>query len=375
MPKKVKSEVNAEEQASKEHREQLAREANEKRNAALLAARNNIADSADRLKDEEDDLKPLTDEEWAQGDRPEDRRKTRAELEAEQEEEEDSEEEEQDEEEDSAAKVISDKEQEDRDLDEVRDAGADDSRKTDQGVTEYRLVVNGKVKWLTLEALRATAGKVESADEYLRGAKDGATTAPTRDDTPEAQEAKRQAVERQKAEAEAYKTRLKDLYTKASMGDEQAIDELAEIQAGLSRVTPDVLRIVDERVDARVMGRSAFEKAVEWFEGEYADELSTKTLKSYAARRDRELATENPDMEPKARLKTVGDEMRQLRRDLGGKPREVLENKQQRKAGAPQVPRAEGRRRPESEPDETESTQDAIARMAKSRGQMRAVKH
>jgi len=360
MPK-TEEELQAEEKATKEHREQLAREANQKRNETLLAARNAIADNSDRADPEKLDLEEVTDEML---EHPGAKR-------------EDSEGKHYDTEEEAAADLLRAAEREDRAQDEAREAGADDIRKTEEGVTEYRMEVNGKEKWLTLEQLRAFAAGRAEGEGALHEEEGGGRREPTPGPSPEAiAEARRQAQERQAAEAAEYKAHLKELYTKASMGDEQAIDELAEIQSRLSRVTPEVLRIVDERVDARVEGRSTFQKAVDWFESEYAPELSTNTLKAYAARRDKEIAQANPDMEPRARLKRVGDEMRQLRVDLGGKPgARPAPTKLERKKNAPQVPTAAGRQRPDAEADESESTQDTIARMARSRGQSAAIKH
>lgn len=365
MPKS-EAEIAADEKATREHREELAREANQKRNDALLAARNAIADNADRTDPEKTDLEDVTDE-MLDVDEPQTRRLTRAEQLAAQEEEEA----------EAAAKVLREAQGEEDKLDEARKAGADDSRKNDAGVIEYRVEVNGEEKWLTLEALRAAAGAGPEPEGDLQATRKGATSDPDPSHTPQARaEARRQAAEKQAAEAAAYKAHLKDLFTKASMGDEQAIDELAEIQVGQSRVTPDVLRIVNEQVDARMVGRSTFERAVAWFEAEYQPELSTNTLKAFAARRDKEIAEANPDMEPRARLKLVGDEMRQLRKDLGGEPaRKTPETKLERKKAAPQVPSAAGRQRPEPDADEAESTQDTIRRMAQSRGQSAAIKH
>lgn len=369
MPKTAE-EIKAEEATQKAHREELAREANRKRNDAMLERRNAIADSSDRVKEEEEGLEPLTDEIWDQEDKEAGvpKKKTREQLIAEQENEES--------EDETAARVVREGEEQDKgELDEARKAGAEDVRKRADGVVEYKLVINGKEKWLTVDQLRETAGKVEAADDYLQRAKEGVKPTPTRTPDPEALERQRQANERQAAEAAAYKAHLKDLYTKASMGDEEAIDALAEIQAGLSRVTPDVLRIVDERVDARVVGRTSFEKAVAWFEGEYADELSSNSLKAFAARRDRELAEADPDMDPRTRLGKVGEELRTIRTDLGGKPRKEPPTKLTRKASVAEIPVAGGRQRPEADPDEQETASEAIARMAKGRGQARSIKH
>lgn len=382
MPKTPEEIAADEAAASKEQREQLAREANKKRNDAMLDARNAIADNADDIKNDEDDLVPLTDEVWDQNDRPEDaKRKTRKERLAEQEAEEDEGELSEDE---AAARLIRAKEKEDRELDEVRDAGADDSRENEEGVREYRLAVNGRVKWLTLQQLREVAGKVDAADEYLHDAKKGATSSDTRRTSPtdaEREQARLQAEEQEKTRRADAKAKLKDLYTRASMGDDEAIDQLADMQAGLSRVTPDVLRMVDERVDARIVGRTDFQKAVDWFESDdgYADVLTTPRLKAEAGRLDAALAQAEPDLTARERLDRVGKQMRQLRKDFGGAPgrREAPEpdSKLERKRNAPQIPQASGRQRPDAEPDEQESTQDAIRKLAQSRGQARAISH
>jgi hypothetical protein len=381
MPKTPEEIAADEKAASDAQREQLAREANKKRNDAMLEARNAIADNADDIKTDEDDLVPLTDEVWDQNDRPEDaKRKTRAERLADQEAEE---EEAELTEEEAAARLIRAKEAEDRELDDARDAGADDSRQRKDGTVEYRLVVNGKEKWLTLRQLRESAGKVDAADEYLQDAKEGATNGPTRRTSPtdaEREQARREAEERRKEERATLRAKLVDLNTRASMGDDAAINELADMQ--LEAIQGDsgrLMRMVDERVDSRIVGRTDFQKAVDWFEDEYSDVLTTPRLKTEAGRLDVELANANPDLSPRDRLDKVGKQMRQLREDLGGAPRRKdtprAESKLERKKNAPQIPTAAGRQRPDAEPDEQESTQDAIRKMAQSRGQARAISH
>jgi hypothetical protein len=397
QPKTPEQVAADEEQASKEHREQLAREANKKRNDALLEARNAIADRADEIKTEEDDLEPLTDEKWDQEDRPDQvTRRTRAERLAAQEEEEAEDEAtkgmtESEKEAYYAAKIIRDNEQLDEDLDEARDAGADDSRKNADGEVEYRIEVAGKVKWLTLAQLREQAGDVPTDDESGQPGKKGVTTPATRTPSPEALEAQRQAEEQVNAQRAERRAKLKDLYTRASMGDEEAIDALADMQADDSRVTPELLtRMVDERVDARVEGKTAFDRAVEWFESDdgYGRELAAPGFKKKAAEIDARLAREQPELTPRQRLDLTGKELRtelkQLQEYLGVKPDASVgarrgarpDSKLDRKRNAPaEVPRASGRPRPDVEPDEVQTTQDAIQQLARGRGQQRPISH
>ena len=394
MPK-TPEEIAADNDANREQREQLAREANKRRNDALLEARNAIADNADGIKDEEDDLVDLTDEVWDQNDRgegAEPRKKTRAErvaeadAEAERRERDSMTEEER--ETAAAAELLREQERLDEDQDDARDAGATDSRKNDKGVTEYRVEVAGVVKWLTLRQLREQAGQVDDGADAGQRTRQGDTTPATRTPSRETEQARIQAEEQAKRDRDERKARLKDLYTRASMGDDEAIEALADMQSETPRVTPEVLnRMVDERVDARVEGKTAFDRAVNWFESEdgYARELAAPGFKQKAAQIDVRLAAEQPGLEPRQRLDLVGKELRtelkRMREFLGAPagetrrtPREP-ESKLERKRNAPQVPQAAGRTRPEAEPDERETTQEAIARMAASRGQARAIKH
>ena len=353
-------------QASREQREQMAKDANKKRNDALLEARNAIADRADELKTEEDDLVPLTDEIWNQEDRPDaPHRKTRAELLAEAE----------------AAEAEAASEQQTED--EARDAGADDQRRNAKGQIEYRV---GE-EWFTLAQLRARAGQGRDDSPSGQEGEDGATTAPTRVPSPQAAELQRQAEERKKAEKQALRERLRDLNIRASMGDEQAIDELTDLQLeAISGDSDRLLAKVDERVDARVEGRTAFERAVEWFESKdgYATELAAPGFKQKAAQIDKRLASERPDLSPRQRLDLVGRELRtelkQIAEYLGAAPsprggQPPANPKLARKQQSDQVPRAAGRTRPEVEPDEVQTTQDAIQQLARSRGQNRPITH
>lgn len=380
-------------QASKEQREELAREANKKRNDAMLEARNAIADKADDIKVEEDELEPLTDEIWDQEDRQEGNpRTTRADRLAAQ----DAEEEEQEADELAmkgmseeereaymAAKLLRAEEDLDKDQDLAREAGASDSRKNADGVVEYKVKVAGRVLWLTLSQLREQAGDASDESDTRQPGAEGDTTPRTRAPSPDTEAIRKQAEERRQQERAALRTKLRDLNLRASMGDEAAIDELTDLQLdAISGDSDRMLAKVDERVDARIVGRTDFQKAVDWFESEdgYADVLTTPRLKAEAGRLDAELARQNPTMTPRARLEQVGKQMRQLREDLGGAaPRRDAPRREpsklERKRDVPQVPRAAGRTREQVEPDETETTQQAIQRLAQSRGQHRAISH
>lgn len=319
-----------------EHRKQLAEEANKARNQLMLDRRNEIADRADERRTED-----LAD--YEEKDPPE----------------------EPEEEEETEEEVVAEAQKVDRELDEARDAGADDIRVVD-GKTEYRTVVNGREKWQTLQELRATAQKVESADEYLQQAAESVKRASQL--TPSAEQVERQA--KADEEAKARKARLRETLSRAVMGDEAALDALAQsIDEGPSRVTPDVLQLVDQRVD----GRMTFRQAAAWFDTEYAEELKHPLLKNYIVTRDAQMAEQHPEMPFKERLKSVGDEVRQMRKDLGGSV--TPSTKQARKESAPQVPTSAASRVRAAPEEEEEGYVSAIDRMAKARGQPRAHKH
>lgn len=319
---------------TRRERERLAAEANKKRNDEQLERRNAIADSADeaRAKDFED-YNPEDPKDEAE-DEPEDE-----------------------------TEVVAEAQKVDRELDEARDAGADDIRVVD-GKTQYRTVVNGREKWQSLAELRATAQKVESADEYLHSAKESFTKAAQLQ--PSAEERQAQAD----AEAQARRQRLRETLSRAVMGDDEALDQLAQsIDEGPSRVTPDVLQLVDQRVD----GRMTFRQAAAWFDQEYAEELKSPRLKQYIVTRDTQMAQEFPDMPFKERLQKVGDEVREMRKELGG-PVTPSTKQARKESAAPPVQGAQSRQRAAPE-EEEEGYESAIDRMAKARGQPRAHKH
>jgi len=317
-------------------REKAAREANAARNNERLERLNAIANQADELKTK-DGLEDIPDEAWQEprGDAAE---------------------------EEKPEAVIADAEAADRAADEAREAGASDVKEVN-GETYYLLVVNGQERWLTLKQLRETSSKVSAADEYLRDAKEAAkrVTAAPLSTTDEGSSPK--------------KGRARELLSRALMGEQEAVDELAQlIDAEPSRVTPDVLQAVDERVD----GRLTFRTAVEWFDQEYKSELADPELKARIVRRDKEMATLYPEMDFRQRLKEVGEEARAMRIAKGRSgpvSTDRLHEKEQRKASVRALPTAAGRQVEESDEDDGETYESAIAGIAKARGQSRPVVH
>lgn len=227
------------------------------------------------------------------------------------------------------------------------------------GVTHYLTVINGKEKWLTLEQLRVAAQKVESADEYLASA-----AASVRNSS-------RLTPSQQDESSRVDDVDLEKMLSSAVMGDEEAIKKLAAaIKARPSAVTPDVLQQFDERW--------SFRRAAEWFEETYADELNDPFLKRLMYERDAELAKEDPHLPYKQRLKKAGDEVRtwmQKKSGAGPVRAAASPNKLERKKVLVNVPSAAARQAAPEDEDAEESVEDVIAKMAKARGQSRAVAH
>ncbi len=337
-----------------------ALQANQARNADRLARMEQIADSAETTGEHVDDVE-VTDEMYQDLELSDEQREARAIVKARVRAEDADEGHDEQEDDDTPANDV---EAEDE-ADEARDAGADDVRLRN-GVKEYRLVVNGKVKWATLDQIRATAQKVEAADEYLQVATETARKATRAEPSAEEAQAKARASEERKAH-------LRSLLARQAMGDEQAIDELAGLlDSAPSVVTPDVLKALDERFDSRV----TFREAVDWFEDEYGAELRHPAMKSYAGELDAALAVQNPNLSPKQRLKRVGD---QIRKELGDTyglgSRQGPSAKAQRKSEIRRPQQASGRVRAAEDEGEDEDVSSVINGMAKGRHQPRAVVH
>jgi hypothetical protein len=244
------------------------------------------------------------------------------------------------------------------DVIEARSHGADDVRETN-GETYYRIIVNGQEKWLTLQQLRETSSKVTAADEYLRNAKQAAQNISGVPSTDEPQ---------------SRETGVRDMLTRALMGEQEAIDELARRLERTPSET-DVLRAVDGRID----GRLTFRQAVDWFESEYADVLKIDPVRQRAVQVDAELAQQNPEMDFKARLKMVGDDARsylgQLRNQLGVTTDLARSQKEARKASVRSLPAAGGRQAVDGDEGDDETYETTISKMASARGQGRPIIH
>lgn len=291
------------------------------RNQEMVDKRNAIADSADDVRDEDlqdvDGERVVVEEETA----PVEQSET--------------------DETESSAEVVAEEEAENQD------------ERVIDGIAYHRCIVNGREKWLTLSQLRATAQKVESADEYLQNAAESVRSAS------------KLALSSQDAQ-EIGEDDPEKLLHSAIMGDEDAIKKLAQhLKARPSRVTPDVLQAVDERM--------SFRQAAEWFNEEYADLLSDPLLKKLVHDRDAEMAKESPSTPYRERLKNVGEEIRGWKQKMSGG--RLSNDKAARKASVANVPSAATRQTAPVDDDQEEPVENVIAKMAAARGQARSIQH
>jgi hypothetical protein len=319
-------------------RREQAIEANQNRNNEMVNRRNQIADSYDDMRADDMDE---TDGERILSKNPDDTEAEAAEEDA------------------RAARARQELEQDDRpgnDRDDEDEQEEDEGdSKVINGETYYLQIVNGKKKWQSLREIRATAQKVESADEYLQNASASVKNAIKMTEQVPSQ------MDDEDLELEL---------NKALMGDQESVRKLAQrLKATPSAVTPDVLQAVDERM--------TFRAAVDWFEGEYEKELSDPLLKKLIVEEDARLANEDPSMSYKKRLKIAGDSIRKWKNGISGQAEGTppTSKKLERKQQMASAPVAGGRYREGDEPEAEETVADAIQAMAKKRGQSRAIQH
>lgn len=231
-------------------------------------------------------------------------------------------------------------------------------------VKKFKIKVNGKDLELTEEELVARAQKVESADEYLRDAK-ARVAAPAPPAGPSAEEIQRRQDDDDKALARALQ-----------MGTEEealaAVRKIREQASARPSVTPDdVSRAIDERL--------VFRDAITAFRTEYKDIADDPVLWGLATQRDEELMRSGDGRSYAERFTEIGDELRTWVKSKAPTPTtpvvevpvvETLDDKKTKKAAASRTPTPASAKTTgaPADDDNEETTQDVIAKIAKSRG-------
>jgi hypothetical protein len=222
---------------------------------------------------------------------------------------------------------------------------------------KIKIKVNGRELELTQEELIARAQKVESADEYLRTAKQTAKPAPVAQ--PSQEELQRQQDEEDRA-----------LVRAIQMGtEEEATAAIRKLKSQTSTrpsiSTDDVSRTVDERL--------AFNASLTAFRTEYKDIVTDPFLNKLALDRDAELLAAG-DARPYAeRYTEIGETLRAWKSSLAKDVHPAVSDqtkKEEKKALAPKVPTAAaGKQKPAPQEDDTdESPSSVIQAMREKRG-------
>lgn len=213
------------------------------------------------------------------------------------------------------------------------------------GETYYRQIVNGREKWQTLKEIRASASKVEAADEYLQTAAESVRNAS------------RLALSKD-APSNVEKVDVRSLLRAAALGDEEAIEKLASvIETRPSEVTPDVVRQIDQRLSFRTELASLEEKSKDLLENPYTKRLFRDRLN--------EMKEENPTMGLTEAYTSIDKELRAV---FPGLTKAKTQDKLERKRTLVNVPTAASRQAAEEEPEGEEDVSEVIQKIAKARG-------
>ena len=225
------------------------------------------------------------------------------------------------------------------------------------GVKYYLTIVNGKEKWLTLEQLRGAAQKTDAVEVALQRANDAV------------KQATQLALQPKDTPSEVSDGELEEVIASAALGDGDAVKKLVSvIKARPSTQTPvDVSRQVSEQL--------ATQRAIDTAEREQADILKHASLGRFFRMRLGQLAADEPDLQIIDAYRKIGREIRQefapMLQAVAADP-----GKAERKRSLVNPPRAASRATRTTEDDDQEESPSAIAdRMAKARGQQRAIRH
>jgi hypothetical protein len=225
------------------------------------------------------------------------------------------------------------------------------------GVRYYLTIVNGKEKWLTLEQLRGAAQKTEAVEVALQRANDAV------------KQATQLALQPKDTSSEIPDGELEEVIASAALGDGDAVKKLASAIKSRPSTTPvDVSRQVSEQL--------ATQRAIDQAEREQVEILQHASLGRFFRMRLGQLARDEPDLQIIDAYRKIGREIRQEFAPMLKAPRQEPPSKDLRKRSLGDRPRAAARAaRVEPEDDEEESPSAIADRMAKSRGQQRAIRH
>lgn len=235
------------------------------------------------------------------------------------------------------------------------DGGDAPEEKLINGVKHYLVLTPKGEKWLTFPQLKASAQKVESADEALQRANDAVKKATQLALAP-----------REEPSDEGSDVDVESILSSAVMGDREAIKSLASLLKTRPSKTPDVSREVAQAIATR--------SAVQTAEAQQKDIFEVEPLVPVFKARLAQVAQAEPELSIVAAYKKAGDMVRKefapmLKKDPS------RQSKADRKRTLVNPPAQGSRQAPRADEDGEENPQSVIDQIAKGRGQARAIRH
>lgn len=255
------------------------------------------------------------------------------------------------------------------DEDEPGRVAADETEEGDErvinGVKHYAVAINGQVRWLTLKQLREDRAKAGDVDKALQDAQAALQSAAAASLRPNPDE----------EEPELDEQDLRNVFTAAVMGDEEAIAKLVPL---IARKNPGVSR---DAVSQEVSRRLATQREVERSEAEQRQILEHPVLGGVFKQRLAALSQEKPTTRIYDAYQQVGQSMR---KDFAAMlPKEgnadrsrpnPPADKATRKRSYVGPPSAASRQPVAQDPDREVPVGETIDQIARSRGQSRAIR-
>jgi bacterioferritin (cytochrome b1) len=235
------------------------------------------------------------------------------------------------------------------------DGGDAPEEKLINGVKHYLVLTPKGEKWLTFPQLKASAQKVESADEALQRANDAVKKATQLALAP-----------REEPNDEESDLDVESILSSAVMGDREAIKSLASLLKTRPSKTPDVSREVAQAIATR--------SAVQTAELQQKDIFEVEPLVPVFRARLTQVAQAEPELSIVAAYKKAGDMVRkEFAPMLKRSPTQL--SKADRKRTLVNPPAQGSRQAPRADEDGEENPTSVIDQIAKGRGQARAIRH
>jgi hypothetical protein len=236
------------------------------------------------------------------------------------------------------------------------DGGDAPEEKLINGVKHYLVLTPKGEKWLTFPQLKASAQKVESADEALQRANDAVKKATQLALAP-----------REEPSDEESNLDVESILSSAVMGDREAIKSLASLLKTRPSKTPDVSREVAQAIATR--------SAVQTAEAQQKDIFEVEPLVPVFRARLQQVAQAEPELSIVAAYKKAGDMVRKEFAPMLKKRPDGNLSKADRKRTLVNPPAQGSRQAPKVDEDGEENPQSVIDQIAKGRGQARAIRH